>query len=439
MPTAVPNPADPATCVDTANNLPTPTTIFPFGPKAAVLGINGSSPTPTITLWSDPIQTNPLYDTAGNPPIETWEFWNHTVDAHPIHVHEVKFKVLNREAFDPATGLSGAVRPPEATEAGWKDTVIALPGDVTRIAATFDLPGLYVWHCHIVEHEDNEMMVPYCTGNMDPAKGPIANGCQALLPAQLYLSLEAGGTLTGLGPNGTNLVFADEDILSWNGANYAMVFDGSAAGLSATADVSAFDIDHANNRILMAFNSTQYLRGIGWITGSDIVAYDLVKKTFSLVFDGSDVGLVTATELLDAIEFLPDGRLIVSTNGSTSVPSGGPVALAAVDQDLLVFTPATLGSATTGTWAVYFDGSDVGLATVGEGVNGASVAKNGDIYLSTVGSFAVTALSGQNEDVFVCKTPTTGPDTACTGGFSLFFDGTTKGLGTNIVDAIDLP
>jgi hypothetical protein len=296
-----------------------------------------------------------------------------------------------------------------------------------------------VWHCHIVEHEDNEMMVPYCTGNMDPAQGQIANGCQALLPAQLYLSLEAGGTLTGLGPNGTNLVYADEDILSWNGANYAMVFDGSAAGLSPTADISAFDIDHANNRILMAFNSTQYLRGIGYITGSDIVAYDLVKKTFSLVFDGSDVGLVTATELLDAIEFLPDGRLIVSTNGSTSVPSGGPVPLAAVDQDLLVFTPASLGSVTAGTWAVYFDGSDVGLATVGEGVNGASVAKNGDIYLSTVGSFAVTALSGQNEDVFVCKTPATGPTTACNGGFSLFFDGTTKGLSTNIVDAIDLP
>jgi hypothetical protein len=55
--------------------------------------------------------------------------------------------------------------------------VIAYPGEVTRIAATFDLQGLYVWHCHIVEHEDNEMMVPYCIGNMDPTKGPVAPGC----------------------------------------------------------------------------------------------------------------------------------------------------------------------------------------------------------------------------------------------------------------------
>jgi VCBS repeat-containing protein len=150
----------------------------PFGPKAAVLGINGASTNPTITLWSDPIVTNPQFDAAGNPPTETWEFWNHTVDAHPIHVHEVKFKVLNREAFDPATGLEpGTLRAPEATEAGWKDTVIAYPGEVTRIAATFDLQGLYVWHCHIVEHEDNEMMVPYCIGNKDPALGPVAPGC----------------------------------------------------------------------------------------------------------------------------------------------------------------------------------------------------------------------------------------------------------------------
>jgi spore coat protein A, manganese oxidase len=174
--TAVPNPADPTTCVLTGTT--TLADSLPFGPKAAVLGINGASSAPTVTLWSDPIQVNPQFDQAGNPPTETWELWNHTVDAHPIHVHEVKFKVINRQAFDPLTGaLTGPVRPPEATEAGWKDTVIAYPGDVTRIATTFDIQGLYMWHCHIVEHEDNEMMVPYCIGNMDPTLGPVAPGC----------------------------------------------------------------------------------------------------------------------------------------------------------------------------------------------------------------------------------------------------------------------
>ena len=48
---------------------------------------------------------------------------------------------------------------------GYKDTVIAYPGEVTRVKAKFDIPGLYVWHCHILSHEDNEMMVPYCVGD----------------------------------------------------------------------------------------------------------------------------------------------------------------------------------------------------------------------------------------------------------------------------------
>ena len=158
--TADPDPLNPGTCLTKKDKKLAKS--FPFAPKAAVLGINGSSIDDlTVTLWSDPLQTNPALDST-----ETWELWNWTVDGHPIHLHLVKFKVVNREAFDPLTGaLSGDVNPPEATEAGWKDTVIAYPGEVTRVNATFDIEGLYVWHCHIVEHEDNEMMVPYCVGD----------------------------------------------------------------------------------------------------------------------------------------------------------------------------------------------------------------------------------------------------------------------------------
>jgi len=61
--------------------------------------------------------------------------------------------------------LDGApARGPEPWERGYKDTVIAYPGEVTRVKALFDRPGLFVWHCHIVEHEDNEMMRPYVIG-----------------------------------------------------------------------------------------------------------------------------------------------------------------------------------------------------------------------------------------------------------------------------------
>jgi spore coat protein A len=150
---------------------------------------------------------------------EVWELVNMTADAHPIHLHLIQFQILNRQKFnmnkytkaydaafpnggympgygpplnyqtgntralggnpDIAPYLQGPIQPPQPNEAGWKDTVIAYPGQVTRIAARFaptdtavgtagtfpfdPNPGNsgFVWHCHIIDHEDNEMMRPY--------------------------------------------------------------------------------------------------------------------------------------------------------------------------------------------------------------------------------------------------------------------------------------
>jgi FtsP/CotA-like multicopper oxidase with cupredoxin domain len=126
---------------------------LPFAPKAAVLGnmVNGLG---VVQLWDDPIQQNP---TRGA--VEQWSVWNLSIDAHPIHIHQVKVELVGRETI-----VGGLQRPAEPTEAGWKDTVIAHPGEITRVKMRFDLPGLYVWHCHILSHEDNEMMVPFCVG-----------------------------------------------------------------------------------------------------------------------------------------------------------------------------------------------------------------------------------------------------------------------------------
>jgi FtsP/CotA-like multicopper oxidase with cupredoxin domain len=107
------------------------------------------------TLWDDQIHQNPALNA-----VETWEIWNQSIDAHPIHVHLVKFEVVNRELIG-----SGILRPPLPSETGWKDTVIALPNEITRVRMQFDIAGLYVWHCHILSHEDNEMMVPFCVGD----------------------------------------------------------------------------------------------------------------------------------------------------------------------------------------------------------------------------------------------------------------------------------
>jgi len=128
-----------------------------FGPTAALLGVmNGDTGVPL--LWSDLITENPDLGS-----VETWEFHNFTEDAHPIHIHQVKFKVLGR-------GVDGT-QSPEAWEGGFKDTVIAYPGEITRVKALYDLPGFYVWHCHLVEHEDNEMMRPVHVGPV-PADAP---------------------------------------------------------------------------------------------------------------------------------------------------------------------------------------------------------------------------------------------------------------------------
>jgi len=136
--------------------------------------VNGALP------WFAPVTENPdVGDT------EIWEIYNATGDAHPIHVHLVHFEVVNRQRFkansieqpiaqhDGTEGVGfrlekiktqGNVSSPAPSEETRRDMVMALPGDVTRIKMTFYKPGRYVWHCHILSHEDHEMMRPFHVG-----------------------------------------------------------------------------------------------------------------------------------------------------------------------------------------------------------------------------------------------------------------------------------
>lgn len=149
----------------------------PFGPTVSMLGTLDSG-VPAPFPWMDPVTENP-----GNGTTEIWEIYNFTEDAHPIHMHLVEFQVVNRQPLLtdmtgmpslPATpDLLGVVREPEAWERGSKDTVTAYPGEVTRVKARFGRPGLYVWHCHILSHEDNDMMRPICVGNQADCPVPL--------------------------------------------------------------------------------------------------------------------------------------------------------------------------------------------------------------------------------------------------------------------------
>jgi len=114
--------------------------------------------------FMDPITEDPVNGT-----VEIWEFVNLTPDAHPIHLHAVHFQLLDRQLFDmrryrrtSETVLIGKAIAPAPEEQGWKDTILCPPGQITRIITSFSgEPGKFVWHCHTLEHEDNEMMRPY--------------------------------------------------------------------------------------------------------------------------------------------------------------------------------------------------------------------------------------------------------------------------------------
>jgi len=114
--------------------------------------------------WDMPVTEDPVIDTT-----EIWELVNTTEDSHPIHLHMVRFQLLDRRSFDEPLYFrtreiryTGPVVPPESFEHGWKDTIRAHSKMITRIIVRFEgFTGRYVWHCHILEHEDNEMMRPY--------------------------------------------------------------------------------------------------------------------------------------------------------------------------------------------------------------------------------------------------------------------------------------
>ena len=257
-------------------------------------------------------------------------------------------------------------------------------------------------------------------------------------PVVVYLSLVANDIGNALGLSGTQA--SNEDIVSFDGSGFSLFFDGSDVGL-ANQRIDAIAV-LSDTEILMSFDEPTAIIGInGTVDDSDIVRFTASQTgaqtsgQFELYFDGSDVGLNNSGEDVDAIDLLDDGRLLVSTLGSASVPG-----VSSSDEDVLAFTPDLLGTTTAGAWSLYFDGSDVGLAnSSNEDPNALSVDRAGKIHLSTLGDFAVSSVVGANEDVFAFTPQSLGTATAGAYDLALYFDGSVSGLGGNAVGAIDLP
>ncbi|MCB9283524.1 MAG: multicopper oxidase domain-containing protein [Lewinellaceae bacterium] len=167
-------------------------------------------------LWDEMITENPALNTT-----EAWEIYNTTGDVHPMHLHLVSFEIEGRYSHsgeaeltgtDPVGGSKNVMGNPGAVtklddaepwENGPKDMALVYPGQMTKVIARFDKPGAYVWHCHILSHEDHEMMRPLYVGDM-PANIPHGMGGNQAI-AELFQQMDQ----TEMGQNFPN-PFADE-------------------------------------------------------------------------------------------------------------------------------------------------------------------------------------------------------------------------------------
>jgi spore coat protein A len=128
--------------------------------------------------------TDPATEIVAPSELQVWDIYNLTMDTHPMHFHLVNVQVIGRAPFNAKKAIftpTGPFVAPDANELGFKETVKMHPGQVTRVAMRFDLPTLpstiagypvnlpvsprtggyeYVWHCHILEHEEHDMMRP---------------------------------------------------------------------------------------------------------------------------------------------------------------------------------------------------------------------------------------------------------------------------------------
>ena len=247
-------------------------------------------------------------------------------------------------------------------------------------------------------------------------------------PPILYFSVKNDGTVGGISVK-------EEDIVCFDGTDFEVFFDGSAVDESLSGlEIDAFHL-LSSEEILISFTTAAFVNGL-LLDDSDIIKFDKnLDGTYSseIYFDGSDVGLTSGGEDVDAFSLLPNGDLLLSTRGSFSVNGAS-----GRDEDIIKFSPTSLGSTTRGSWDIYVDGSDVGLSNNSEDIDALGL-KDGELYFSTTGNFSVSGVSGNDEDIFSFTPSFLGNNTFGTYDSNLFFDGGVYGIGGNDISGIYLP
>jgi hypothetical protein len=243
-------------------------------------------------------------------------------------------------------------------------------------------------------------------------------------------------------PSGTSVTLTATAASGWRFDHWAGALTGATNPATVVMDanktVTAVFVQATGGpTLLMVFSGTTTVPGVGSVTRQDIVAYDVGLNTWSLYFDGSDVGLSAFG--IDALARLPSGELLISTDvgGSLAGLTGGPSGTTITSSDIVKFTPTSLGANTAGTWSFYFDGSDVGLTQSTENIDALAVTPDGKLLISTTGDPSVPGLSGlTDEDVLRFNPTSLGATTA--GTWSYYFDGSDVGLTTTSEDVDSL-
>ncbi|MCA9900697.1 MAG: CSLREA domain-containing protein [Ardenticatenaceae bacterium] len=171
-------------------------------------------------------------------------------------------------------------------------------------------------------------------------------------------------------------------------------------------------------------------------SGEDVLSYDLDSGTWSLLFDGSDVGL--AGQNVTAFAWLPDGSMLLTLAEDFNLTTlNRPVkgGINVDNSDILRFEPDSLGDNTAGTWSLYLDGSDVDLSTPQEAIRSLSVLADGRIILGTKGPVKVGSLNAKSRDLLIFTPTSLGEVTA--GSWQLYFDGSDEKLLSASKDSIE--
>jgi hypothetical protein len=259
-------------------------------------------------------------------------------------------------------------------------------------------------------------------------QGPQQGNCNtgsnynSLTTANLSLYLIDTDGTSILASSDGNPVGQGEEITYSLGAGtfYVRVSEADAPSQSQLYSL-AIDVSESE-KIYMGFTNIATVPGLGSVQNEDIVKYDPGSNTWSMIFDGSDVGLSAA--VLDGFTITPDGEtLLLSFNNPIDIPGliGGPNGTLVDDSDIVQFFPVSLGVNTSGAFSFYFDASDVGLDTNGEDINAIGFSGDGDLIVSTVGSAIGTGASWVRQDLVEFTDVQLGANTS--GSFAMLFDG----------------